>query len=82
MPAPSTGSRGDQLRSLALRLRADELPYYLHRPRKVAEPAPGWYWRPAGAEHPQYLAYNSWDAYAKLRKLLDEQQERDRRSAA
>jgi hypothetical protein len=71
--APSAGTRGDQLRSLAIRLQADVAPYYLHRPRKHSEPAPGWYWQPAGAGHPHYLAANSWDAYAKLRRLLDEQ---------
>jgi hypothetical protein len=78
MPAPSHNNRAEALRSLALRLRADALPYYLHTPRGPAEPAPGWYWRPYGAAHPVYLAHNHLDAYAKLRRLLDEQQNRQR----
>lgn len=63
---------GAALRSLALRLRAGEAPYYLSRPRGPHEPAPGWYWKPAGVEQPTYLAANHYDAYVKLTMLLQE----------
>lgn len=68
---PSYPTRGDQLRALAGRLQAAQAPYYLHSSRGPSEPAPGWYWRPAGAQHPVYLAANYLDAYVKLRGLLD-----------
>jgi hypothetical protein len=73
-------TRGEALRSLALRLVADVPPYYLHRPRRVCEPAPGWYWQPAGAAHPRYLGFNHYDAYARLRALLDERQAAEEKS--
>lgn len=66
---------GAALRSLALRLRAGEAPYYLSRPRSEHEPAPGWYWRPQGAEQPVYLAANHYDAYVKLTLRLNEMRE-------
>lgn len=53
-------------------MRAPEHPYYLHTPRGDAEPAPGWYWKPKGAAHPQYLGHNSHEAEYKLRRRLDE----------
>lgn len=73
MPSPSYPTARSRLRALAVRLNAAEPPYYLHTPRGDAEPAPGWYWRPAGAQHPAYLSHNHYDAYVKLRRLLDEQ---------
>lgn len=71
MSTRAYGSAGARLRSLSLRLGAAEHPYYLHTPRLQTEPAPGWYWRPSGAEHPEYLGYNSFEADHKLRTRLD-----------
>jgi hypothetical protein len=67
---PSYPTRAEQLRALAGRLGAEQVPYYLHSPRGAGEPAPGWYWRPAGAQHPAYLAANHMDAYVKLHGLV------------
>lgn len=75
-------TRSDELRSLALRLGAERSPYYLHRPRGTGEPAPGWYWQPAGAEHPQYIAASFPEAYVKLREQLDAHEAAAKRSAA
>jgi hypothetical protein len=44
-------------------------PYYLHVPRDARQPAPGWYWVPADAEHPVYLGASAFDAERKLREL-------------
>jgi hypothetical protein len=71
MSSRAFGSAASRLRSHSLRLRADEHPYYLHTPRGRTEPAPGWYWRPRGAQHPVYLAHNSHEAEYQLRLKLD-----------
>jgi hypothetical protein len=70
MSTRAYGSAGARLKSLTLRLSADTHPYYLHNPRGHAEPAPGWYWTPAGAAHPAYLGHNSYAAHARLTELL------------
>lgn len=62
-------SNGARLRSHTLRLRAAEHPYYLHSPRGEHERAPGWYWRPAGAERPEYLGCSHIEAEIALRTL-------------
>lgn len=67
---PAYANRGELLGGLAKRLGAAQAPYYLHSPREPSEPAPGWYWRPEGAEHPQYLGHNFLAAYAALDRQL------------
>jgi hypothetical protein len=69
---PAYNNRAEQLAGVARRMRPDALPYYLHRARSDAEPAPGWYWRPAGAAHPHYLGANYLTAYVKLDALVRE----------
>lgn len=71
MSTRAYASAGARLRSLSLRIGADEHPYYLHTPRTPAEPAPGWYWRATGAAGPSYLGYNSFEADHKLRTFLE-----------
>jgi hypothetical protein len=68
---PAYGTRADLLGGLARRLGAEEVPYYLHNPRAPSEPAPGWYWRPAGATHPQYLAHGYLAAHYALTRLYE-----------
>jgi hypothetical protein len=63
--------RRDRLRRLARPLRPALEPYYLHRPLGDAEPAPGWYWVPRGAEHPSYLGFSAVDAEINLRRHLE-----------
>jgi hypothetical protein len=71
--------RRDRLRRLARPLKPAVAPYYLHRPLSESEPAPGWYWTPAGLEHPVYLGYSVVDAEISLRRALalEEAAERD-----
>jgi hypothetical protein len=68
----SANAASTRLKRFSLRLRAGEHPYYLHSPRGPSEPAPGWYWKPANAEHPQYLGFNSFDAEYTLRRKLED----------
>lgn len=64
-----------RLRATARKLGYDREPYYLHTPNGPAEPAPGWYWRAAGATHPEYLGYNHIDAEIALRDRLRARQD-------
>jgi hypothetical protein len=69
------GSAAGRLKSLSLRLDPLNVhPYYLHVPRGDAEPAPGWYYQPAGAAAPVYIGHNSYEADFKLRILLKQKQ--------
>jgi hypothetical protein len=66
MSAGRKNKRG-WLRRLAEPLEPRGYPYYLHVPRDAAQPAPGWYWIPAGSEHPEYLGASFYDAENALR---------------
>jgi hypothetical protein len=69
MPSdPRAGNR--RLNRAARPLRPATAPYYMSMPRPgIERSGPGWYWTPASADAPEYLAYNSVDAELRLREL-------------
>jgi hypothetical protein len=48
------------------------LPYYVQTPVELGE-APGWYWQPHGADRPEYLGSNVYNAEATLQIRLRDQ---------
>jgi hypothetical protein len=70
------GERRFRLHRVARRLkpRPETMPYYLHSGRSTYEQAAGWYFTPAGAEHPAWLADNAVDAEIRLRGLVERQE--------
>jgi hypothetical protein len=69
MPSPRGWQR---LGRLAEPLQPNKPPYHVAAVRK-GHPAPGWYWMPAGVEHPAYLGFNHIHAEMTLLQLLDRQ---------
>lgn len=51
-------------------LKPAQLPYYVDSADFV-HLAIGWYWRPAGVEHPAFLGHNHIVAEMTLRRLLE-----------
>lgn len=60
-----------RLSRAARRLHPTVDPYYMHNPRPGRERyGPGWYWQPVGADLPEYLATNAYEADHLLRQLV------------
>jgi hypothetical protein len=62
--------RGKLLCKMAQPLEPAEAPYYTWSVDPPRHPAPGWYWVPAGFEHPVYLGFNSTWAAIELHQHL------------
>lgn len=60
----------ERLARLAAGLQPAERPYYIASADR-RHMAVGWYWRPAGVEHPAFLGHNHVVAEMTLHKLLD-----------
>lgn len=65
----------DRLRELAGELEPAKAPWFVSQPTfRSRTPSQGWWWIPAGQEHPAYLGHNHITAEVQLRTLIDGQE--------
>lgn len=66
------GERRTRLHRLSRKLARppEVMPYFVRRPERPEEPAPGWYMVVARQQQPIYLGYSAIDAELKLREMV------------
>jgi hypothetical protein len=65
-------NRAQRLSALAGELEPKKAPWWVNQPSsRMGTPSQGWWWIPAGGQHPAFLGHNSITAEIQLQELIN-----------